>query len=35
MEDEKIEISVPKGYELKQNGLDIKFVKKPDSHSLK
>jgi hypothetical protein len=35
MEDEKIEISVPKGYELKQNGLDIKFVKKPDSRSLK
>jgi hypothetical protein len=35
MEDEKIEISVPSGYELKQNGLNIEFVKKPDSHFLK
>jgi hypothetical protein len=31
MEDEKIQVSVPRGYELKQNGLNIEFVKKPDS----
>jgi hypothetical protein len=35
MEDEKIEISVPSGYELKQNGLNIEFVKKPDVSFLK
>jgi hypothetical protein len=35
MEDEKIEITVPSGYELKQNGLNIEFVKKPDSRFLK
>jgi hypothetical protein len=35
MEDEKIEISVPSGYKLIQDGLEIKFVKKPDSRLLK
>ena len=35
MKDEKIQVSVPRGYELKQNGLNIEFVKKPDSHFLK
>jgi hypothetical protein len=30
-----LEITVPKGYKLIQDGLEIKFVKKPDSRLLK
>ena len=35
VEDEKIEIIVPKGYELIQEGLNIEFVKKPDDRFMK